>query len=346
MPPFITSQDPQAAQLIDPVLTNLARAYRPMGFIYDELVNSFPVQTISGQYPVFDESFFGYADDDTGAVADRAPTPEIDFKYSTEHYQTKNYRRKVTISEEERTNAHPALRLEYAKTQRLLIELASLRERRLAAVLRGTDNGGLFTQRSATPSKKWDDYTSGGPDIRSDVKTAALSVYQAIGQWTNVIALTYPVAYAISLAPQIVDLIRYTVNGLQIIQLGDRILPAQLFGHRVVIARGALKNVAGEGLTKSLQEIWSDSVRLLYVNDQPAWGLPSTVYGFRSPIGPMGAETSDAQIPGGDTPASFALVQRWWQQDPPVENIRAWERIDERVVAPDLGFEIADVLTG
>lgn len=345
MPPFVSPQDANAGQIIDPVLTNLARAYRPIGFIYDALINSFPVQQVSGQYPVFDESFFGYSDDDAGAVADRAPTPEIDFKYSTEHYQTQDYRRKVTISEKERTNSHPALRLEYAKTQRLLTELASLRERRLAAILRGVDNGGQLTLRSASPSKKWDDYTSGGPDIRGDVKTAALAVYTAIGAWTNVIAMTYPVAYAIALSPQIVDLVKYTVNGQEILTLGDRILPSELFGHRVVIARGALKNTAVQGAAQSLSEIWSDSVRLLYVNDQPAWGMPATVYGFRSPIGAMGPETMDAQVPGGVTAASFALVQRWWGQDPPVENIRAWERIDERIVAPQLGFEISDVLT-
>jgi hypothetical protein len=345
MAPFNVAQDPAAGQLIDPVLTNLARAYRPIGFVYDQLVTSFPVQTISGQYPVFDESFFGYGDDDGGAVDDRAPTPEIDFRYSTEHYRTKNYRRKVTISEEERTNAHPAMRLEYAKTQRLLTELAALRERRLAAVLRGVDNGGQFTLRSATPSTKWDNYSGAGPDIRGDIKSAQLAVYGGIGMWTNTITMTYPVAYAMALAPQIVDIIKYTVNGLQVLELGDRVLPATLFGHRVVIARGALTNVAGQGLAKSLREIWGDNVRLTYVNDQPAWGMPSTVYGFRSPIGPMGQETQDAQVPGGVTPASFALVQRWWQQDPPVENIRAWERIDERVVAPDLGFEIADTLT-
>jgi hypothetical protein len=340
----ISPQDPSGLQLVDAVLTGIARAYRPHGFVYDQLVNSFPVKFASGLYPVFDQGFFGYGGDDDGSVPDRAPTPEIDFAWSTDHYQTKSYRRKVTISEEERTNAHPELRLDYAKVQRLMTEMGILREKRLAAKLRGANNGGGFTLNAVSPSKKWDDYTAGGPDIRGDVKTAALAVYSALGQETNVMTLTYPVAYAIALAPQIVDLIKYTVNGLETISVGDRILPATLFGHRVVVAKGAMFNTAAQGLPKSLAEVWSDSVRLLYVNDQPAWGAPSTVYGFRSPIGPIEA-TSSAPMPGGVETVSYALVDRWVTPDPPVEHIRSWERIDEKIVAPDLGFEISDVLT-
>lgn len=340
----LSAQDPAGLQIIDPVLTNLARAYRPRGFIYDLLVRSFPVQFKSGQYPIFDEGFFGYGDDDGGAVADRAPTPEIDFRWSLDHYRTENYRRKVTISEEERSNAHPALRLEYSKVQRLITEIAALRERRLAAKLRGVDQGGGFTLRSVAPSKKWDDYTSGGPDIRGDVKTAALAVYNAVGLSTNVIAMTYPVAYAIALAPQIVDLVKYTVNGLDLLSLGDAVLPATLFGHRVVIARGALKNSGFEGGSQALTEVWGDSVRLLHVDDEAEWGMPSTVYGFRNPIGPIDA-TEGMTPPDGVTQLNYALIDRWRTPDPPVDNIRAWERVDEKVVAPGLGFEIADVLT-
>lgn len=346
---FSPAQGPDQLQIIDPVLTNIARAYKPQGFIYDQLVVSYPVQTISGQYPVFDESFFGYGGEDKGAVADRAETPEIDFKYSTEHFHTQDYRRKVTISALERQQAHPALRLEFAKTTRLLTEMALLREQRLATVLRGGDNGGKFTLNSTSPSTKWDDYAANsgaGPDIQGDIHTAALTVYNAVGLNTNTIAMTYPVAYAIALAPQIQNLIKYTVNGLEIIQLGDRMLPDTLFGHKVVIAKGALLNTANQGQAKSLTEVWGDHVRLLYVDPAAAWGMPSTVYGFRGSIhGPVGTESGAlaTQTPGDG--GGFALVDRWVTPDPPVEHIRAWERIDERVVAPDLGFELKHVLT-
>lgn len=345
MTTFNPAQGPDQLQIIDPVLTNVARFYKPRGFIYDQLVVSYPVTTIHGRYPVFDESFFGYGGEDNGAVADRAETPEIDFKYGLDAYFTQDYRRKVTISALERQQAHPAVRLDQSKTTRLMTEMALLKEQRLAAVLRGVDNGGQFTQRSSSPSTKWDDYAANagaGPDIQGDIHAAAMTVYRGIGLNTNTIAMTYPVAYAIALAPQVQNLIKYTVNGLSIIQLGDRVLPETLWGHRVVIAKGALINSAHQGQAKSLSEVWGDHVRLLYVDSSAAWGEPSTVYGFRGQIHDLGGGDQGAPI-GGD--ATGAVVDRWVTPDPPVEHIRAWERVDERVVAPDLGFELKHVLT-
>ena len=40
----------------------------------------------------------------------------------------------------------------------------------------------------------------------------------------------------------------------------------------------------------------------------------------------------------------WAIVDRWYNVDPPAEHIRAWECVDEKVVAPELGIEIQSVL--
>lgn len=345
MTTFSPAQGPDQLQLIDPVLTNVARLYKPQGFIYNQLVVSYPVTTIHGRYPVFDESFFGYGGEDNGAVPDRSETPEIDFKYGEDSYHLEDYRRKVTVSAKERQQAHPAVRLDQAKLTRLTSWMALLKEQRLASVLRGVDNGGQLTLRSTSPSTKWDDYAANsgaGPDIQGDIKAAAMAVYNGVGLNTNTIAMTYPVAYAIALAPQIQNLIKFTVDGLSIIQLGDRVLPETLWGHRVVVAKGALINTGHQGQAKSLSEVWGDHVRLLYVDPSAAWGEPTTIYGFKGEIHDLGggAQGGDA---GGD--ATGAVVDRWTTPDPPVEHIRMWERIDERVVAPDLGFELKHVLT-
>lgn len=345
MTTFSSAQGPDQLQLIDPVLTNVARLYKPHGFIYDQLVVSYPVTVDNGRYPVFDESFFGYGSEDNGAVADRAATPEIDFRYGTDVYHLQDYRRKVTISAKERQQAHPAVRLDQAKVTRLTTWMALLKEQRLAAVLRGSDNGGQFTLRSTSPGTKWDNYAANsgaGPDIQGDVKAAAMAVYNGIGLNTNTIAMTYPVAYAIALAPQIQNLLRYTVDGREVITLGDRVLPGSLWGHRVVIAKGALINVANQGQPKSLSEVWGDHVRLLYVDPNAAWGEPTTVYGFKGEIHDLGGGQQGAAA-GGD--ATGAVIDRWTTPDPPVEHVRMWERVDERVVAPDLGFELKHVLT-
>jgi hypothetical protein len=56
-------------------------------------------------------------------------------------------------------------------------------------------------------------------------------------------------------------------------------------------------------------------------------------------------------MPSGDTGVQpspvggWAVVDRWWDYDPPAETIRVWESVDERVVAPELGVEIQNVLS-
>ena len=54
------------------------------------------------------------------------------------------------------------------------------------------------------------------------------------------------------------------------------------------------------------------------------WGIPSTAYSFA---------------------AKPEAVDRWQEDDPPVEYTRAWECLDEKVTAPDMGYEIASVLS-
>lgn len=339
-----TGQDPSGLQIISPVLTNVARQYRPQGFIYDQVTAPMQVSVNSVQYPIFDPTSF-FQDPGNIAVADRAPTPEIDLKYSTTPITLLNYRLKTTISMEERQQANPALRLELSKTQQLLTTMALAREIRLAAILKGANNGGQFTANSTTPSVKWDQGTTGSPaTIQQDIRTGVLAVYAQIGVLPNTIVMDYAVAYAIALDPTIQDLIKY-VNGPAIVEMGDRVLPAQLWGLNVVIAKGIKKSSGKEGDALSLSSVWGNSVRLLYVDPNAQWGMPATAYSFKGLVrGDQGPEpnATSPNMPG-DGPG-FALVDRWQTPDPPVEHIRAWERTAEVVVAPDTGYEIATVL--
>jgi hypothetical protein len=70
----------QNTQIIDPVLTGLARRYASKGFIYDQLVRMFPVSTLTFQYPIFYKDNW-FASDPDNRVKDRAPSKEIDFEW-------------------------------------------------------------------------------------------------------------------------------------------------------------------------------------------------------------------------------------------------------------------------
>lgn len=308
-------------QIVDPVLTNVARAYRPEGFVYDRLAPRIPVEKDSGLYPIW-TGLFGDSRDsgDQTKVSDRASTPEVDFDWSTDSYLCEDYRLKFSITDKERRQADKALRLEQTKLTALLDVMAIRREIRLADTLRHTDNSGQLTGGTATPSNKWD---VDAATIEADIKTGALAVRDKVGRMTNSILMELKVAYAVALQQDIRELLKYTVPGDRIIAGGAAILPPTIHGHRVLVAE-SMRNTARPGASQSLSTIWDDHVRLLYLAENAGWGVPSVAYSF--------------QVFGEQ-------VDRWRENDPPVDYVRAWEDLDEKVCAPDAGYELKDVLT-
>lgn len=308
-------------QMIDAVLTNIARAYKPQGMIYDQVFPTIPVELDSGRYPVFD----GFFDDDTdNKVSDRALTPEVDFSWSFDTYYCEDYRLKATITAKEERNAHSMIRLRQTKLETVLMRMALRRERRAAAALKKISAGtpGQLTS-GAAPSTNWDQASA---TIEADIKTGAMAVRDLTGMVTNTMVIPFKVAYEMAMQEDIRALLRWDVTGTQhdVLSLGDRLLPGVIHGHRVIIP-GGMYNTAKEGGTKSLTDIWGDDVRLLYYPPGGGgWGIPSTGYSFKA-------------LP--------EVVDRWRDNDPPVESVRAWECLDEKVTAPDMGYEIQDVLS-
>jgi hypothetical protein len=314
------AQSTRDLQIVDAVLTNIARAYKPEGFIYNQVAPTIPVSVDSGRYPIFD----GFFDDDVdNKVQDRALTPEVDFSFSTDTYFCEDYRLKATITRKEERNAQSVLRLRQNKLDIVLMRMAIRREKRIAAALRKSDVAGGQLNLGSTPSVNWDQDTA---TIELDIKTGKLAVRDATGMLTNTIVIPFKVAYAMALQEDIRAQLRWDNSGQanQTLQLGDRVLPAVIHGHNVVIAN-AMYNTAKEGAAKSLGEIWGDHVRLLYVAPGGGgWGIPSVAYSFQ---------------------AEPEIVDRWRDNDPPVESVRAWECLDEKICAPDAGYELRSVLS-
>lgn len=312
---------PRDLQIVDPVLTNIARQYRPEGFVADIVAPRIQVEKDSGKYPVFSkESFFG-DDSDSGnqtKVSDRAPTPEISFDWSTESYFCEDYRLKFTITDKERRQAHDALRLEQSKLSGLLDRFAIRREIRVATAL--TAGQGIDAGNTTAPSNAW---TTDNATIEADIKSGALAVRGKIGRLTNTLVIDLAVAYAVAVQADIREIIKYTLPGDRILIEGAGMLPSVLHRHRVVVA-DCMRNTAKKGASVSLGAIWSDDARLLYVAENAGWGVPSVAYQFTC----MGEE-----------------VDRWRDNDPPVDNVRVWEDVDEKVCAPEAGYTLTSLLS-
>lgn len=314
---------PAQLQIIDPVLTSIARQYKSHDFIADSLLTNVPVKTLTGQYPVF-RKFDWFTNEVANIKADRAPSREIDFEWGTETYRCEEFALKVSITDLERMQAHEAVRLEANKTDLLSHRMSLAREVRIANILKKVADGGQIPNaNSATPSNLWDT-ASANPD--ADIRTGALAVYDATGQSPDTLVLPYKVAYQLA-TNHGTDSWRaamiYTVNGQQIIRLGDGILPSEIHGMQVVIAKGPQIDAANEGGASSISEIWGKNA-LLLTRGARTYGQPSSLYRF----------VHTAQT-----------VTRWRETDPDLDYIRELERCDERMVAPDTAYILKGVVS-
>lgn len=342
---------PDALQVINPVLTNVAIQYRPHGFAYDQVVKNFPVELNNGQFPFFDIGSF-YASGDGRSVADDATTPLVDFKYELKPYHCLDYRKAVRITRKDLQQAHPALHLEESKMIGLAAVFAGERETRIAKKLRYTGNGGELTGGHAEPSVKWDKGTKASEaTIQADLQKAKTAIYEKTGLLPNTLVITQLMAEAIANDYTIKQQLQYTL-GLRQITEGAGILPETFFGLKVIVVGGVQQNNAAAGATASLEEIWGKSARVLYIDPNPGWGKPTVAYGFRGKVQEGFAYSSPAVSNGGPVAqlepngaSQYMVVDQWSEPDPPANRYRLWECVDERIAAPELGYELEGVLT-
>lgn len=314
---------PAQLQIIDPVLTTVARQYKSHDFIADDLVTNVPVKTLTGQYPVF-RKWDWFTNEVANIKADRAPSREIDFEFGTENYRCEEFALKVSITDLERAQAHEAVRLESNKTDLLSHRMSLAKEVRISNILKKVADGGQIPNaNSSTPSALWDTATA-NPD--TDIRTAVLAIYDATGQTPDTLVLPYKVAYHLA-TNHGTDSWRaamvYTVNGQQIIRLGDGILPSEIHGLKVVIAKGPQIDSSGEGGASSITEIWGKNA-VIVTRGAQTYGQPSSLYRMVH---------------------TAPLVTRWRETDPDIEYIRELERCDERMVAPDTAYILKGVIS-
>src|SRR5258708_32692747 len=278
-------------QLVDEVLSDLAKQVRPDGYLYDSTASPIPVDYNPGRYPVFDPSTF-FASGGALEVADDAPTPIIDFNWSHDVYLAKDRRLRTRVTRKENVQAHPALRLEYSKTVGLLTVFSTNREVRLANRMRAQPTGGQFTNAAITPAAKWDAGTSGAPaTIQQDIQNGVLLCLKACGKRPTTIVFDYEVALAISNDFTLKQQLQYRI-GPEILanqiadMLGgaDGVLPPKLFGLKVLVADGTMQNTARPGQAATLAGVRGQSARRCYVAPVAQWGVPAPAFSFRGRV--------------------------------------------------------------
>lgn len=326
-----SGRDSRNLQVYDPVLTNVARQFRPRGFVGDIVAPSIPVGMISGQYPIYDEKYF-FSAEGSNKISDRTKVPRIELSWSTDTYLCEDYGLEVDITPRERQQALDALQLESSKTRFLVDQMKLRKEIRIAAVLKKTTNGGQLTGGTAATT-----VFATSTAIEADWKTSKLAVYNITGIEPNVAIVPFAKAYDMATNPTLRDIFKYQVNeaAAAFIKLGadengeDIFLPRVFQGTRLVIPKGTLKQAGHEGAAKSFSDVWGTSTIFLYVDPNAGWGIPSTMYQFTHP-------TLTIQGDGG----AGLVIDQYHENNPVLDVTRATECQDEKCCAPDLGFEL------
>lgn len=255
---------------IDQVLSNMAIAYRPEGFIADMLFPTCPVPNQSGLFMVFDRG-------DRGRIEETARAPGTYARRVTEaigssSYFAKNYALASPAVLEDKLNADPGVIATTLnnKATYLLDKLMLDWERRVARLVTSGTNVGSY----AAVASSW---TGAGNPI-GVINTALDDVYYATGVRPNRIAMGVQAWRAFRRDSNVRNLIFGLNNGggypnVQQVQA--------LFDVDNVVIGGAFQNNAAEGLSESLASIWADNVLVYYAPTAPTIEKPSLGYNFR-----------------------------------------------------------------
>lgn len=303
---------------IDALLSNLARLYRPTEFVADQFCPYLDVVHESDLYPVWTQGDF-YGTDVDDLVPDRQEVKFIEISHTTARYQCQRRELGWDISDRERKNQDQPLHLERNKQVATMGRLMLKREIRVAALLAKTTNGGQLSL-GANAAAAWT--TAGTTTIESDVRTGREAVRQAIGIRPNVMLIPEAVASGMESNTTLQGKITYTygdANGRPMLSDVFPLIPPMLFGMRTVV-NGLIQDTAHEGAAESYSDVWGSSVRLLYITAGPAIEVPSVAYTFRSE--PLTTRT-------------------WRDEEKRKTNYAVGQTIDEAVVAPNAGYEIA-----
>ena len=172
----------RSGQLVDPVLTEIARRYRPTGFVADTVSPRITVKKESGKFPVWNSTDFFRTDVDLKRP-DRAAVKRVTTYTTLDSYLCEEYALGTDISERERNNSDDLLALEESKINLIMDRLALAREVRIATKLPKTANGGKLTS-GAAPSNNWN---VDAATIEDDVVLAKESIWDLIGLEPNAI---------------------------------------------------------------------------------------------------------------------------------------------------------------
>lgn len=253
-------------------LENISVAFKSERLVADQLGTKVEVKQESNLYYQYSKESLQlpYTQRANGASA-----REATWNVTTGSYTLQQNALKALVTDRDRSNADPAIKLDIDTTEYLTEKILIRKELDLANLV--TTAANWANQTSLTSTFAWSANTTLSNPI-SFVDSATSNIALQSGKLPNVAVMNDPTFRAAKEHTSVVDRIKYTS--------ADSVTPdmlAKLFNLDRVLIAGGIYNTAAEGLgetTTAQSFIWTDCCWVAYIEPNPGLKKPSALYQF------------------------------------------------------------------
>ena len=224
-------------------------------FIGLQVMPLFPTAAKAASYPVIPKEAMLKLFDTNRAP--RGKYKRDDFEYERGKFDTSEQGWEEPVDDSERSllDQEAPGTADIVATKRAMSMIMRNQEYRIANLLFNTTN---FTNHAV--SVKWN--TPGTAAPIDDVKDGIASFRTACGMKPDALIINYQTMLDLKVCDQVVDQIKYTFPGIDIMNMGASQL-AQLFGVPRVLVAGGVYDSKGKGIDTTVSEIWNYAYAML-----------------------------------------------------------------------------------
>lgn len=256
----------------NPFLSNFSLQYGNDTYIGELLAPEVPVDTLSGEYPVYDRRSRFAAPD--ASMSGRSSPARIQDSRTNKEYHCKPYALVNDLPLLIQLNERPPLNEFIDLTEATTEVMALTREIRIKDVLTSTANYATGNYATLSSSQRWN--SSGGGDPLNDLLSGTAKLWKGRGPKLTMAACSLEVWNVLRAHPRILDLVKYTSPGL-----AQTSSIAEFFGWDGILVSEARNDTANEGQDASYDRIWGKDFIILNVAARPTRRNASFAVTFR-----------------------------------------------------------------
>jgi hypothetical protein len=253
----------------DKALENISVAYMPNEFIADRLVPKIPVMHESDVYYVFDQNIMSLPET---LRADGSEAREASYDLSTSSYKLAEHALKDIVTDRMRQNADKAIKPDIDATEVLTKRILIRKEVECANI--AFDKSNFSNNASLAAAAAWSSNTTTTNPITS-IDSATSKIIASSGYTPNKLVIDDPTFRACKNHVSVIDRVKYTTAD----SITENML-AKLFNVQEILVGRALRDTAQEGLTNSMNFVWSSCAFLAYMESSPGLRKASAMYQF------------------------------------------------------------------